>query len=660
MSLAASDDPVRALERFSGRQGVVAGYIMDEVLRNLDPGTAYLLRCTSILDRMCGPLAEALTKVPGAASQLVNLERQNIFVVESEDGEWFRYHPLMRDTLRAQLHADSPGLEKELHRRAALWFETRGEWLYALDHALAAEDPDLVAGVTLRSAAVCIFTSQRSELGALLERLPLRVTHNRVDLQMARTLGAFCRADHTAEAVLLEAVEAGLDTLPQPVQTLTILNICVLRAAAAHRAGDAAAMTVAANRAALVQRGLTVEAAPGWAAIRGTVDALAAIGELWSGNPRRAQELMGRARVQARTADIDDYRLVSYGGTNALAEHSLGRIASTRALAQEVSRRARLSGGDMRHEARFAHVALAAAEVQRGDAEAAGAAVDAGQIAVARGDDPFTREALRVVAATLRLLLDDLSGARLQLARIPRFADTWPRMALVTRQHAALDVEVELAAGAVDRAQAVLERFDVVSGGVAGGPLSTEPDPVAIARARVLLARGLADKVRGALDIQLSSEGVLGVEAWLTVAVADEHLRREARAVTALSRAIELAAADEVRLPFLRRRDRLDALLQRHLDLVGSHRAFVSSLLRARTGGILPVSSPDLRIDPLTARELSVLIYLPSMSSNEEIARALGISVNTVKQHLKSINRKLGVGTRRDAVRVARAASLLP
>ena len=65
-------------------------------------------------------------------------------------------------------------------------------------------------------------------------------------------------------------------------------------------------------------------------------------------------------------------------------------------------------------------------------------------------------------------------------------------------------------------------------------------------------------------------------------------------------------------------------------------------------------------VEPLTERERSVLAYLPTLSSNQEIAGALDISVNTVKQHLKSINRKLGVNSRRDAVRVAGRLDLLP
>lgn len=55
-----------------------------------------------------------------------------------------------------------------------------------------------------------------------------------------------------------------------------------------------------------------------------------------------------------------------------------------------------------------------------------------------------------------------------------------------------------------------------------------------------------------------------------------------------------------------------------------------------------------------------MLAYLPTLRSNDEIATALSISVNTVKQHLKSIHRKLHVGSRRDAVRAARRLGLLP
>ncbi len=174
----------------------------------------------------------------------------------------------------------------------------------------------------------------------------------------------------------------------------------------------------------------------------------------------------------------------------------------------------------------------------------------------------------------------------------------------------------------------------------------------------MLLAGGQAESVRDTVTAMLEQDGANSADAWLVVALAEDRLRRDSASTEALARALDLAAPEEARLPFLRPGDRLTAMLRRHQDVVGSHRDFVASLLATASG---PGQAADEgAFEALTDRELSVLAYLPTMSSNTEIAQALGISVNTVKQHLKTINRKLGVANRRDAVRVARRFGLLP
>ncbi len=95
--------------------------------------------------------------------------------------------------------------------------------------------------------------------------------------------------------------------------------------------------------------------------------------------------------------------------------------------------------------------------------------------------------------------------------------------------------------------------------------------------------------------------------------------------------------------PFLRERERLTPLLERYRTVVLTPSPLVARLLA-------PTSSSATRSVALTDRELAVLQLLPSMMSNEQIARELFVSVNTVKVHLKSLYRKLGVTSRREAV----------
>jgi LuxR family maltose regulon positive regulatory protein len=125
--------------------------------------------------------------------------------------------------------------------------------------------------------------------------------------------------------------------------------------------------------------------------------------------------------------------------------------------------------------------------------------------------------------------------------------------------------------------------------------------------------------------------------------LAQEALRQDGAALTALTRALQAAETEGWVRPFLREGPRLSPLLERYRTVVRAPSPLVDRLLvrsSALTG----------RNVSLTDRELAVLQLLPSMMSNEQIARELFVSVNTVKVHLKSLYRKLGVSSRREAV----------
>lgn len=656
MSLEASPDRAGALAEFNGHQSLVAGYLVEEIIRGLGPEKADFLLRTSVPDQVCGPLAGALTGGAGSARVLADLSREIALVAELKGSGWFRYHPLMRQMLRARLHAEDPDLERELHRTTAIWYESHGEWRVALRHAVESEDWDLVGQLALRSAAVLLFSADRSALADLADRIPADVAHHNPELLTALALASFSRRDHQLERSLRELAATMLPALPDTRRAIAELNLLVLDSIAARRAGDAAPMAEAAAAATALVQGLDAHDAPGWSAYRGATQALCAIGEIWSGHPHHAQELLRGALSFARPSDVVGYAALYHRGQYALAEVVAGRVTAARDLALGSLEVAEQMGARFRHEAGSAWLALAAAEMHRGDAAAATRALELCEIAADRGRDPFVAAGIHVVALRRALLLGDLPGARRELAELSRHLADHPGMTHVARLRTGLTAEVELASGLVGRARAVLAAADADSrsAGRAG-----EPDVLAVPRARVLLASGQAEQVRGAVAGALDEPGAVGADAWLVVALAEDRLRHDAASTEALAHALDLGAPEEARFPFLRRGDRLTAMLRRHLEVVGTHQSFVEDILRA---GATPWTEPeaDAAVEPLTDREMSVLAYLPTLRSNTEIAESLGISVNTVKHHLKSINRKLGVTSRRDAVRVARRYGVLP
>ena len=161
-------------------------------------------------------------------------------------------------------------------------------------------------------------------------------------------------------------------------------------------------------------------------------------------------------------------------------------------------------------------------------------------------------------------------------------------------------------------------------------------------RALVHLGRGEEALVEVAPLVAGGRPGVAGIEALVVTALAQESLRQDGAALLALTRALQAADSEGWLRPFLRERERLTPLLERYRTVV-----MTPSPLAAR---LLATGSAPARHVVLTDRELAVLQLLPSMMSNEQIARELFVSVNTVKVHLKSLYRKLGVTSRREAV----------
>ena len=144
---------VEAAIQFSGDDRHMADYLRSEYLAQLRPGALRFLRRTSVLDRMCGSLCDAVLDDEGSARELEKIERSNLFLVPLDhQREWHRYHHLFRDLLQRELAEREPQLVPILHRRAADWYELQGDPESALEHALAAGDLDRVAAIVTEIA----------------------------------------------------------------------------------------------------------------------------------------------------------------------------------------------------------------------------------------------------------------------------------------------------------------------------------------------------------------------------------------------------------------------------------------------------------------------------------------------------------------------------
>jgi LuxR family maltose regulon positive regulatory protein len=141
LSLRESSDREGFIADFSGSSRHVADYLSEVVLDNLDEPTRDFMLATSILDRLSGPLCDAITGRDDSAHFLEGLERSNSFLIPLDDRrEWYRYHRLFSELLQDDLHRRDPHRIPDLHRRASSWFAGVGDVGEAIRHATEAGD----------------------------------------------------------------------------------------------------------------------------------------------------------------------------------------------------------------------------------------------------------------------------------------------------------------------------------------------------------------------------------------------------------------------------------------------------------------------------------------------------------------------------------------
>ncbi len=209
LSMQGHQDVSSFIRAFAGDHRYIVDYLVEEVLqRQPEPVRSFLLQ-TAILDRLNGPLCDAVTALEGGSARLEALQRGNFFIVPLDDKrQWYRYHHLFTEVLHAHLMAEQPDLVPALHRRASEWYEQHGSAPDAIHHALASKDFERAA--TLIELAVPEMRRNRqgaaiTELG-WLKALPDELVRSRPVLSVDYAFALFGGGElETVEAWLREA-----------------------------------------------------------------------------------------------------------------------------------------------------------------------------------------------------------------------------------------------------------------------------------------------------------------------------------------------------------------------------------------------------------------------------------------------------------------------
>ena len=152
---------------FGGDDRFVSEYVESEFLARISRQQRAFLTRTAVLERLCGPLCDAVLEVSGSAAVLADLEHSNLLLVPLDRrGQWYRYHHLFRDMLLADLRRIEPGLIAVLQRRAAQWYESNGAPDEALEYWMQAGEVDSAA----RLAGTLGFPAYQRGRAATVER----------------------------------------------------------------------------------------------------------------------------------------------------------------------------------------------------------------------------------------------------------------------------------------------------------------------------------------------------------------------------------------------------------------------------------------------------------------------------------------------------------
>ena len=207
-----SRTPPSFIQAFTGSHHFVLDYLLEEVLqRQSDTVQTFLLR-TSILDRMCGPLCDAVVQDASASGQatLEYLERANLFLVPLDnERRWYRYHHLFADLLRQRLQAHSADVTA-LHSRASQWYEDNGLEIEAFHHAAAANDIERAERLIEGKGVPLHFRGAGAPVLRWLESLPTTVLDARPSLWVTYASALLFTGQHTAVEQKLQAAEAAL------------------------------------------------------------------------------------------------------------------------------------------------------------------------------------------------------------------------------------------------------------------------------------------------------------------------------------------------------------------------------------------------------------------------------------------------------------------
>jgi LuxR family transcriptional regulator, maltose regulon positive regulatory protein len=667
LSLRGRSDASAFIQAFTGSHAYIIDYLVEEVLQRLPASTEQFLVQTAILERLSGPLCEAVTQQAGAQALLEGLERGNLFLIPLDtERRWYRYHHLFADVLRHRLRQLQPALVTELHLRAMRWCNEQGLRAEAIHHAFAAQSPQEAAVLIQAEAEAALKRGEYMTVQGWLNRLPEAVVRNHPRLCLFWAATAVITHDLEAAQRWLTLAEEAATHDPAPGE--------IRAEAAAIGAGIALNRGNFAQTLALAQQALAA-LPPTNLRLRGEVMLHRGLARSWSLDPVGATQAYAEAgRLALAAGDLHTALLAMFNqGAQQLMHGRLQPAATTYRQALQIASE---QGAGRIPITSALHRGLAELHYEWNELDAAATHL---QEAIERGE----RGGLPRV-----IVLNDLALARLHQARGDTAAaiTTINRALHLVETHelppryasppAAYQARLWLAQGDLAAAIAWAHEADLEL----AGELNYMYEAEYLTLARILIVQGQGSEAQQlAARLRAGAEAVERVNSVIEIlvveALAYEAQRDHGRALAMVEQAVVLGQAGGYIRTFLDEGPPLAALLaglqgrvaesikpylERLLSLsAGSERQAVpASKAPTAPAPALPAGVEPL-IEPLTDREREVLRYVATGLSDRQVAETMIVAIGTVKRHLNNVYGKLGVHSRTQALARARSLGLI-
>jgi LuxR family maltose regulon positive regulatory protein len=624
----------RFLDAFASSDRAVADFLVGEVLDRQPAELVEFLYATSVLDGFDAALCEAVTGRDDAAALLARVVAANLFVVRLDVGAgWYRYHHLFRAFLQVRLRALGNARWRATHERAAQAFEARDDIVNALHHATVSGGDEEAAAIIRRTLVRWITAIDPDVTGAVVRQWLYQ--HRRAQtiadpvqvIECILPLVATTPADD-APFWLNEIAAAHPDAPP----ALTALMQGLWAEHHLYR-GEADEAT---SRAQLAMD--AVGGAPPPEGLLPVLPVVLARAHIQANELAAAAAVLGAAEAR-RTGHpvVDGVRVPALQAWVAFLNGELRRAEQRAGAAIACADELKLPSGELGRI--FAGLSMAGLHIERKDDVAAGQLLDELRHEADLGRRPPVQSLVALQHARYARIVGDeaAAAADLTLARLllPTASRSVESMFDVEAVEQAIHFRPSSAADLID---ALGDRSSATLLGI-----------------RLALFEGDRRRATALLDVlppaRTPRERVVrGVLVALTLVHADlEAANRE------LTDALLVAHLEGLRRTILDQGlDVLNLLVS--FTPTAALEGYVGELIEAASSAVAPIRQPPMTslVDPLSEREVTVLRYLCSRLTYQEIASALYVSHNTLKSHVSSVYRKLAVGSRREAVEAGR------